>query len=72
MAITVCVDHCALYVNSSTAMLTDLGTTNGTYVDGCRITTHELHHLSEFHIGNSTLMFTVTTGETVVDASQDR
>lgn len=52
--------HCSLVVNGSTATLADLGTTNGTLVDGQRVSTFELHHLSEFRIGASTVMFTVT------------
>lgn len=52
--------HCALQVDGVNAILMDLGTTNGTYVDGNRVATHPLHHLSEFRIGSSTLMFTVT------------
>ena len=52
--------HCAVQVNGTSATLMDLGTTNGTFVEGQRITAHELHHLSEFRIGATTLMFTVT------------
>jgi pSer/pThr/pTyr-binding forkhead associated (FHA) protein len=55
--------HCALVINGQSATLTDLGTTNGTLVEGQRIATHELHHLSEFRIGASTVMFMVTAKE---------
>lgn len=55
--------HCALVVNGVNATLTDLGSTNGTFVGGERITTAELHHLAEFRIGTTTLMFTVTDKE---------
>ena len=55
--------HCALVINGQSATLSDLGTTNGTLVDGQRITTYELHHLSEFRVGASTVMFMVTAKE---------
>lgn len=52
--------HCSLIVHGTSAVLTDLGTTNGTFMDGQRITTHDLQHLSEFHIGSSTVLLTIT------------
>lgn len=55
--------HCALVVSGKNAILTDLGTTNGTFVGGERVTNAELHHLTEFRIGASTLMFTITDKE---------
>ncbi|MFQ5663772.1 MAG: FHA domain-containing protein [Terriglobia bacterium] len=55
--------HCALEVHGSTALLVDLGSTNGTFVDKDRVDTYELEHLSEFRIGATTLMFTVTNKE---------
>ncbi len=38
----------------------DLGSANGTFVDEQKIQTCKLEHLSEFRIGATTLMFTVT------------
>lgn len=52
--------HCAIEVRGARATLIDLGTTNGTIVDGKQIARHELEHLSEFRIGMSTLLFTIT------------
>ena len=52
--------HCALEVNGATALLVDLGSANGTFFDGKRITSHELHHMEEFRVGETTLMFLVT------------
>jgi predicted Zn finger-like uncharacterized protein len=52
--------HCAIEVRGSHATLIDLGTTNGTIVDGKQIARHELEHLSEFRIGTSTILFTIT------------
>jgi hypothetical protein len=52
--------HCVVEVRGTAATLTDLETTNGTSIDGERIRSAELRHLSEFQIGGSTLIFTVT------------
>lgn len=52
--------HCALEIHGETAMLVDLGSTNGTFANGQRVETHELEHLSEFRIGATTLMLTIT------------
>ena len=53
--------HCALEVHGSTAMLADLGSTNGTFVDDEKIETHELHHMSEFRLGSTVMMFSART-----------
>ncbi|MBI4466712.1 MAG: zinc-ribbon domain-containing protein [Acidobacteria bacterium] len=55
--------HCAVEVRGTTALLVDLGSTNGTFVNENRVETHELEHLSEFRIGDTTLMFTVSKKE---------
>jgi len=55
--------HCVLEVYGRTARLQDLGSTNGTWVDGERVESRELEHLSEFRIGTSVLIFTVTNKE---------
>ena len=52
--------HCVIEVRGSTATLIDLGTTNGTFVDGKSIRRSPLTHLSKFRIGATTLVFTVT------------
>lgn len=52
--------HCALEVHGTTAMLVDLGSTNGTFVNEKKVETSELEHLQEFRVGGTTLMFTVT------------
>lgn len=52
--------HCVVEVRGSGATLIDLDTTNGTNVDGERVQSAELRHLSEFQLGCTTLMFTVT------------
>jgi len=53
--------HCVLEVFGPTARLQDLGSTNGTWMDGERVEARELEHLSEFRIGSSVLIFTVTS-----------
>lgn len=52
--------HCALEVYGRRARLLDLGSTNGTWVDGERVETRELEHLSEFRIGGTVFILTVT------------
>lgn len=52
--------HCVLEVSGTSAVLVDLETTNGTYVNGKRVQKHRLQHLSEFRIGSNTFMFSVT------------
>ena len=52
--------HCAVEVRGNYGVLTDLGSTNGTYVGEEPVKTYRLEHLSEFRIGETTLMFTIT------------
>ncbi len=52
--------HCALEVHGISARLIDLGSRNGTFVNEERVEMSELQHLSEFHIGRNTFLFTVT------------
>jgi predicted Zn finger-like uncharacterized protein len=55
--------HCLLEVHGPTATLKDLGSTNGTFVDGRRVETSELEHMTEFRVGASVLIFTVSAKE---------
>ena len=55
--------HCAIEVRGMAATLIDLGTTNGTFVDGKKIQSCQLKHLSKFRIGATTLLFTVTDNQ---------
>jgi predicted Zn finger-like uncharacterized protein len=52
--------HCALEIHGATAVLVDLGSTNGTFIDDERIDSREIDHLTEFRIGQTVLMFTVS------------
>ena len=52
--------HCVLEVHGLSALLVDLDSGNGTFVNGKKIASCELHHLSEFVVGGTTLMFALT------------
>lgn len=55
--------HCVLEVHGTSAVLVDLGSTNGTFVDDQKIETHQLEHMSEFRIGSTVVMFSARTKE---------
>jgi predicted Zn finger-like uncharacterized protein len=55
--------HCALEVHGSFAMLVDLGSTNGTFVDEQRIESCQLEHMSEFRMGSTVVMFSARAKE---------
>lgn len=55
--------HCALEVHGAVAVLVDLGSANGTFVNGQRIENHHLEHMSEFRIGSTTMVFSATQKE---------
>jgi pSer/pThr/pTyr-binding forkhead associated (FHA) protein len=52
--------HAALEILGEHAILRDLGSTNGTYVELERIEQHVLYNQNEFRIGSHVLMFIVT------------
>lgn len=52
--------HCVVEVHGLTALLVDLDSGNGTFVNGKKIASCELDYMSEFRIGKTTLMFVVT------------
>ena len=51
--------HCALAVRREVILLQDLGSTNGTYVNGSRVLAIQLEPLSAFCIGDSVLQIKV-------------
>ncbi len=55
--------HAVLEIRGADATLLDLGSTNGTHVDGHRVRQASLQNRSEFRIGNHELMFVVTERE---------
>ena len=52
--------HTELIVQGETALIRDLGSTNGTFVDDQRVKEQVLHNQSEFRIGSHVLMFIAT------------
>ncbi len=52
--------HAMLEIRGDEALLVDLGSTNGTYVDGERVEHAVLNHQAEFTIGGTTLIYLVT------------
>jgi predicted Zn finger-like uncharacterized protein len=52
--------HAALEIVGDVAILRDLGSTNGTWIELDRIEQHELNNQQEFRIGSHVLMFIVT------------
>ena len=55
--------HAALEIVGDVAVLRDLGSTNGTWVELDRIEQHQLNNQQEFRIGSHVLMFIVTDVE---------
>ena len=52
--------HCALEIKDDVIRLRDLESTNGTFLADERVRVAELKHLSEFRIGTSIFMVSVT------------
>ncbi len=52
--------HAMLEIRGDEAMVIDLGSTNGTYVDGVRVQKASIFSNQEFSLGTTTLMFIVT------------
>jgi pSer/pThr/pTyr-binding forkhead associated (FHA) protein len=52
--------HAALEIVGDIAVLRDLGSTNGTWIELDRIEQHQLSNQQEFRIGSHVLMFIVT------------
>jgi len=51
--------HCVLEIHGLSALLVDLDSVNGTFVDGKKIASCELKHLSEFQIGSTILVLAI-------------
>jgi predicted Zn finger-like uncharacterized protein len=52
--------HCAIEVKGDVVRVRDLDSTNGTFVGAERISASELRHLSEFRLGESVVLLTIT------------
>jgi len=55
--------HAALEIVADVAILRDLGSTNGTWIELDRVDQHQLSNQQEFRIGSHVLMFIVTDVE---------
>jgi S-DNA-T family DNA segregation ATPase FtsK/SpoIIIE len=53
--------HCAVEVKGDVVRVRDLDSTNGTFVGAERIGASDLHHLSEFRVGESVVLLTITS-----------
>lgn len=51
--------HCAVEVRGDTILLSDLGSTNGTFVDNSRVLAARLNKMSQFRVGSSYLEINV-------------
>ena len=52
--------HCAIEVKQDVVKLRDLDSTNGTFMEDERVRAAELQHLSEFRVGSTALLVTIT------------
>ena len=52
--------HCAIEIKDDVIRLRDLESTNGTFFEDERVRVAELKHLSEFRIGSSVILLSVT------------
>jgi len=58
-------EHCAFEIAGVTCTVRDLGSRNGTFVDGRRIGSEILSNMGEVTLGNTTLLFTITLEESI-------
>ena len=56
-------EHAVIEVLGSRVVIRDLGSTNGTFVDGKRIDEDELENHTEFRVGEHVLMLIITSLE---------
>lgn len=54
--------HCAVEVRGNTILLSDLGSTNGTFVDNTRVLAARLTKMSQFRLGSSYLAIEILSG----------
>lgn len=56
--------HCRIHTRGNTYLLEDLGSTNGTFLNGARLTDEaELHDLDEIGIGDTSFRFELSMAE---------
>ena len=52
--------HCSIEVKLDVIRLRDMDSTNGTFIEDERVRAAELQHLSEFRVGSTTFLLTIT------------
>jgi pSer/pThr/pTyr-binding forkhead associated (FHA) protein len=55
--------HCVVEIMGERMVLRDLGSTNGTYVNGRPVQEAALEHMSEFRVGDHTIVVLVSPSE---------
>ncbi len=60
-------EHCAFEITGVTCTVKDLGSRNGTWIDGQRVQSHQLSNVGEVMVGNTTLLFTMTLEDGVLE-----
>ena len=55
--------HCVVEIMGERIVLRDLGSTNGTYVNGRPVREAALEHMSEFRVGDHTIVLLVSPSE---------
>ena len=58
-------EHCAFEIAGVTCRVIDLGSRNGTWVDGRKVATEELPNVGEVTVGNTTILFTMTLEDSI-------
>jgi len=53
--------HCSIEIKGDIIRLRDMDSTNGTYLEDERVRVAELKHLSEFRIGHSVILVSITS-----------
>ena len=51
--------HCVVEVHGMSALVVDLNSGNGTFLNGRKVASFEIEHMAEFQIGKTTLMYVV-------------
>ena len=62
--------HAELRRSDKTYILADLGSSNGTYINGQRITTQPLATGDQLQVGGTQLLYTAATGDTSGDVAR--
>ncbi len=61
-------EHCAFEITGVTCTVKDLGSRNGTWIDGERVQSRQLSNVGEVTVGNSTILFTMTLEDSIQES----